>query len=248
MQGMQWIPGGTFRMGDDRGYPEEAPAHTVTVSGFWMDARPVTNAQFADFVQATSYRTVAERPLDPTLIRAPNPNCSNPAPRRSSCQPAARTYVMSLVDGPLCPARIGAIRMGPTARSKSASGTGGAHRIRGYGRIRRVGGQGIADRGRMGVCRTRRTGWRGVLLGGRVHARRPISWPTPGKARFRFGIRRRRVRRPRSGRLVSGQWLRPLRHGRECLGMDERLVFLPASGQGRPPCCMPRNPRGGPKR
>jgi sulfatase modifying factor 1 len=64
---MQWIPGGAFRMGADRSYPEEAPVHTVVVSGFWMDTHPVTNAEFATFVQATGYRTVAERPLDPTL-------------------------------------------------------------------------------------------------------------------------------------------------------------------------------------
>jgi len=40
------IPGGTFRMGSDRHYPEEAPAHRVTVDGFWMDRYPVTNRQF----------------------------------------------------------------------------------------------------------------------------------------------------------------------------------------------------------
>lgn len=31
------IPGGTFTMGSDRHYPEEAPAHRVRISGFWMD-------------------------------------------------------------------------------------------------------------------------------------------------------------------------------------------------------------------
>jgi formylglycine-generating enzyme len=35
------------------------------VDGFWMDATPVTNADFARFVRATTYVTVAERPLDP---------------------------------------------------------------------------------------------------------------------------------------------------------------------------------------
>src|SRR4051795_6646404 len=57
---MLWIPGGTFRMGSDRHYPEEAPVHRVAVAGFWMDRSPVTNRQFGDFVRATGYVTVAE--------------------------------------------------------------------------------------------------------------------------------------------------------------------------------------------
>jgi formylglycine-generating enzyme required for sulfatase activity len=44
---MVWIPGGTFVMGSDHHYPEEAPAHRVTVDGFWMDRHTVTNHQFA---------------------------------------------------------------------------------------------------------------------------------------------------------------------------------------------------------
>src|SRR5436189_4877099 len=60
-----WIPGGTFRMGSDRHYPEEAPVHWVTVDGFWMDRTPVTNRQFRTFVNATGYVTFAEIPPDP---------------------------------------------------------------------------------------------------------------------------------------------------------------------------------------
>ena len=52
-------------MGSDHHYPEEAPAHRVSVDGFWIDAYEVTNTGFATFVDATAYRTVAERPLDP---------------------------------------------------------------------------------------------------------------------------------------------------------------------------------------
>jgi formylglycine-generating enzyme required for sulfatase activity len=62
---MVWIPGGTFAMGSDRHYPEEAPAHQVHVSGFWIDRTPVTNRAFRRFVEATGYVTFAELAPDP---------------------------------------------------------------------------------------------------------------------------------------------------------------------------------------
>ena len=63
---MVWVPGGTFWMGcENCGMPDALPAHVVEVDGFWMDRTPVTNAAFDRFVKATSYVTVAERPLDP---------------------------------------------------------------------------------------------------------------------------------------------------------------------------------------
>ncbi len=62
---MIWIPGGTFRMGSDRHYPEEAPAHRATVSGFWIDRTPVTNTQFREFFRAIGHKTFAETPPDP---------------------------------------------------------------------------------------------------------------------------------------------------------------------------------------
>jgi sulfatase modifying factor 1 len=74
-EGMRWIPGGEFSMGcvDPRGMPDGGPdamvdarpVHRVQVPGFWMDATEVTNAQFAAFVAATGYVTVAERPPRP---------------------------------------------------------------------------------------------------------------------------------------------------------------------------------------
>jgi formylglycine-generating enzyme required for sulfatase activity len=60
-----WIEGGSFRMGSDEHYPEEAPVHSVIVDGFWMSPTTVTNGQFSAFVDETGYVTVAERPLDP---------------------------------------------------------------------------------------------------------------------------------------------------------------------------------------
>ena len=64
---MLWVPGGTFSMGSNAHYPEEAPLHRVRVEGFWMDRTPVTNAQFLKFVKATGHLTLAERPADPAL-------------------------------------------------------------------------------------------------------------------------------------------------------------------------------------
>jgi formylglycine-generating enzyme len=62
--GMVWVPGGTMAMGDTV-YAEEQPVRPVQVAGFWMDRTEVSNAQFAAFVRATGYVTVAERALDP---------------------------------------------------------------------------------------------------------------------------------------------------------------------------------------
>ena len=63
---MAVIRGGEFTMGSDAPYalPNERPAHRVKVSPFLMDIRPVTNDDFAKFVKATGYRTIAERPVD----------------------------------------------------------------------------------------------------------------------------------------------------------------------------------------
>lgn len=65
-QDMVLIPGGTFKMGSDNsGFVEEQGATDVTVTPFCIDKYEVTNSQFADFVKATGYLTVAERPLSP---------------------------------------------------------------------------------------------------------------------------------------------------------------------------------------
>jgi sulfatase modifying factor 1 len=58
---MAWIPAGSFLMGSDDFYPEEAPVRRVEVEGFWIDERPVTVADFRRFVKATGHVTVAER-------------------------------------------------------------------------------------------------------------------------------------------------------------------------------------------
>jgi formylglycine-generating enzyme required for sulfatase activity len=68
---MAWIPGGEFMMGAQydpqaneigmRATYDSRPIHRVYVDGFYMDKADVTNDEFARFVQATGYVTVAER-------------------------------------------------------------------------------------------------------------------------------------------------------------------------------------------
>ena len=79
---MVWIPGGKFRMGSDDHYPEEAPAHPVRSTGSGSTAHPVTNAEFARFVRATGYVTVAERPPDPADYPGAEPELLVPGSRR----------------------------------------------------------------------------------------------------------------------------------------------------------------------
>ncbi len=59
--GMVHVAGGDFTMGAEYAYREEGPRHVASVKSFWMDETEVTNAQFAEFVAATGYRTLAER-------------------------------------------------------------------------------------------------------------------------------------------------------------------------------------------
>ena len=118
--GMVWIPGGTFRMGSDRFYPEERPVREVRVDGFWIDRHPVTNEQFSRFVAATGYVTVAERPPDPALYPGAPPEnlvagsmVFMPTSGPVDLEQLART------GGPGPPGRTGAI---PAARKAPSRG------------------------------------------------------------------------------------------------------------------------------
>jgi formylglycine-generating enzyme len=71
--GMVLVPGGTTRIGNDHFYPEERPVREATVGDLWLDAHPVTNADFARFVDATSYVTVAEIAPDPADFPGADP-------------------------------------------------------------------------------------------------------------------------------------------------------------------------------
>ena len=91
--GMVYIPTGTLNMGGDSDQvsPNELPKHEIKLNSFWMDETEVTNEKFLNFVTATNYKTVAERPIDWAEMRktlAPN----TPKPADSLLQPGALVF------------------------------------------------------------------------------------------------------------------------------------------------------------
>ena len=88
--GLVELPGGDFLMGSDRHYLEERPQHPTRVKPFQMDRTAVSNAQFAEFVEATDYRTTAEIPLDPAT-----------APSMPAAYFEAGSLVFHMTDGPV---------------------------------------------------------------------------------------------------------------------------------------------------
>ena len=113
---MVWIPGGTFLMGSDDHYPEEAPAHPVTVGGFWMDRHTVTNVEFARFVRRTGHLTVAEQAPDPADYPGAKPELLVPASTVFRQPPTGSTWVTTTTGGPMCPGPTGATPKDRAAR------------------------------------------------------------------------------------------------------------------------------------
>jgi len=107
------IAGGTFLMGSDVHYPEERPAHRVTVDGFWIDRYAVTNAAFAAFITATGYQTFSERPLDPALYPGARPELLKPAAPCFAVRTARCSHAICATGGSTCQAPIGQHPEGP---------------------------------------------------------------------------------------------------------------------------------------
>ena len=59
--GMILIPEGFFQMGTSDGMAFESPVHSVEINSIWIDEHEVTVVEFAKFVEATSYKTEAEK-------------------------------------------------------------------------------------------------------------------------------------------------------------------------------------------
>ena len=214
---MVWIPGGEFSMGaaDPRGASEGGPdpladarpIHRVRVDGFWMDRTEVTNAQFAAFVRATGYVTVAERTPTRRGFPARRPRSWSPAPS-SSRRPLARCRSTdSFAGGATCRARAGGTRSGPAAHLAGREDYPVVH-------VAYDDAVAYANWARQAAARRRRSGssppaagstGRSIAWGdelrpqGRLHGEQ-LPGPLPRQRQPR-----RRLRRHRAGRAVSAE-------------------------------------------
>ena len=97
-EGMVWVSGATFKQGavvsDKMAMDHEKPAISVLVDGFFMDATEVTNKQFAEFVKATGFITIAERGIDWEELKKQVPP-GTPKPHDSILQPGSLTFKKS---------------------------------------------------------------------------------------------------------------------------------------------------------
>lgn len=73
VEGMVLVPGGVTTIGSDRFYVEERPVTQVEVGDVWFDEHPVTNAEFARFVEETGHVAVAEVAPDPADFPGADP-------------------------------------------------------------------------------------------------------------------------------------------------------------------------------
>jgi len=94
-KGMVWVEAKTFLMGAKEGdqfaMAREKPAHKVYTDGFFIDANEVTNKQFKEFVDATNYLTVAEKPIDWVKIKKDLPEGTK-KPADSILQPGSLIF------------------------------------------------------------------------------------------------------------------------------------------------------------
>ena len=203
----------------------------------------VTNPQFAPFVEETGYLTVAERPLDPADF--PGAPAENLCPARSSSRGRAGPVDLRHLNQwwTWTPGACWRHPEGPAARSPAAritrSSTSPTRTPR-----RTPPGPGRRCRPRPSGSWPRAAASTGAPTPGATSRSRPASGsPTtgtatsPGEPTPGYGTTRRR--------LLPGQRLRPPRHGRQRLGVDERLVRRGTSADTEKPCCVPHDPRGG---
>ena len=247
---MTFIPGGTFTMGSERHQPEE---RSLTLSGRRLLDRPheVTNAQFRQFVDATGYVTLAERGLDPK---------THPRHGKDLLVPGSVVFIQ-----PTEVKRGGSSRNWwqymPAPTGVSPTGPGSSIAGKDNHPVVHVAYEDALAYARWrGRSLPTEAQWEFAARGGRDGEDdwssafdadgKPIANTWQGIFPV-LNTQRRRLRRHRAGRLLQAERLRPLRHDRQRLGVDERLVPAgPSARSQRPippaPTCVSIRARAGP--
>ena len=224
-EGMVLVPGGPARLGSRRFYAEELTTREVVLPDLWFDEHPVTNAEFARFVEETGHVTVAEVAPDPAdfpgadpELLVPGSQVFTPDPRTGG--PARLDPVVALAARRLLarPAGAGILVDRDARPSRHARGLGGRDGVR------RLGRQAPADRGRVGACRPRRASRGRTTPGGASCTRTAGCSRTPGSEPFPW-----RSDDP-DGTTAPRRWAATratttaCRHDRQRLGVDRHVV------------------------